>query len=188
MQSERRRSFDSVHSVLDHVGTCHTGTIGTATCFPVFGEHQVKFKQFAALPYRTSDANLKILLITTRKKRRWSVPKGWPMKRRKPHETAATEAYEEAGVRGAVARKQIGQFKKRRMKKKRSVLCAVGIFPLQVKRTQQNWPEKFERSRIWVAPREAARLVNKRGLRRAIMEFERLQQLRRSASPEVNRL
>jgi hypothetical protein len=91
-------------------------------------------------------------------------------------------------VRGAVARKQIGQFKKRRMKKKRSVLCAVGIFPLQVKRTQQNWPEKFERSRIWVAPREAARLVNKRGLRRAIMEFERLQQLRRSASPEVNRL
>ena len=59
----------------------------------------MKFKQFAALPYRTSDANLKILLITTRKKRRWSVPKGWPIKRCAPFETAATEAYEEAGVR-----------------------------------------------------------------------------------------
>ena len=148
----------------------------------------MKFKQFAALPYRTSDANLKILLITTRKKRRWSVPKGWPIKRCAPFETAATEAYEEAGVRGAVDRKQIGQFKKRRTKKKRSVLCAVGIFPLQVKLTQQNWPEKLERSRIWVAPREAARLVNKRGLRRAIVDLERLQQLRRSAAPKANGL
>jgi 8-oxo-dGTP pyrophosphatase MutT (NUDIX family) len=177
MQSERGRSFDSLHSVRDHVGTCHAGTIDTATCFPAFGGHQVRFKQFAALPYRTSDANLKILLITTRKKRRWSVPKGWPMKRRKPHETAATEAYEEAGVRGAVARKQIGQFKKRRSNKRRSVLCDVRIFPLEVKRLQGDWPEKHERSRIWVAPSKAAKLVNKGGLRRAIKQFERLQEL-----------
>jgi hypothetical protein len=40
----------------------------------------VKFKQLAALPYRMRDDDLEILQITTRKKRRWSVPKGWPMK------------------------------------------------------------------------------------------------------------
>lgn len=72
----------------------------------------MKFKQFAALPYRTRDVDLEILLITTRKKRRWSVPKGWPIRRSTPQETAATEAYEEAGVRGAVGAAQIGQFKK----------------------------------------------------------------------------
>ena len=58
----------------------------------------VKFKQFAALPFRTREDDLEILLITTRKKRRWSVPKGWPIKRTAPHETAVIEAYEEAGV------------------------------------------------------------------------------------------
>jgi hypothetical protein len=36
----------------------------------------VKFKQFPALPYRMRDNDVEILLITTRKKRRWSVPKG----------------------------------------------------------------------------------------------------------------
>jgi 8-oxo-dGTP pyrophosphatase MutT (NUDIX family) len=48
------------------------------------------------------DTAVEILLITTRKKGRWSVPKGWPIKRSSPQQTAATEAYEEAGVRGAI--------------------------------------------------------------------------------------
>src|SRR5215217_4191218 len=51
----------------------------------------VKFKQFAALPFRTREDDLEILLITTRKKRRWPVPKGWPIKRAAPHETAVIE-------------------------------------------------------------------------------------------------
>jgi 8-oxo-dGTP pyrophosphatase MutT (NUDIX family) len=67
----------------------------------------VKLKQFAALPYRMRDADLEILLITTRKKRRWSVPKGWPIKRSAPHQTAATEAYEEAGVYGKIGKSRI---------------------------------------------------------------------------------
>ena len=83
---------------------------------------RVKFKQFAALPFRTREDDLEILLITTRKKRRWSVPKGWPIKRNAPHETAVIEAYEEAGVRGAIGEKQIGRFRKR-IKGKSSPCC-----------------------------------------------------------------
>jgi 8-oxo-dGTP pyrophosphatase MutT (NUDIX family) len=133
----------------------------------------VKFKQFAALPYLMRDADLKILLITTRKKRHWSVPKGWPIKRSAPHQTAATEAYEEAGVYGKIGKRQIGQFKKRRrLKKKRPVLCDVQVFPLEVKGEQDNWPERNERTRIWVAPRKAAKLVKTPGLRRAIKTFK----------------
>jgi 8-oxo-dGTP pyrophosphatase MutT (NUDIX family) len=63
----------------------------------------VKYKQFAALPYRIRDSDVEILLITTRKKRRWSVPKGWPIKHSTAQQTAAIEAYEEAGVRGEKA-------------------------------------------------------------------------------------
>jgi 8-oxo-dGTP pyrophosphatase MutT (NUDIX family) len=137
-----------------------------------FSEAAVKFKQFAALPYRMRDGDVEIMLITTRKKRRWSVPKGWPIKRSTPQETAAIEAYEEAGVQGAVTARRIGRFKKRREKKHRSVLCDVQIFPLEVEHQQGNWPEKQQRSRIWVNPREAAAMVKKSGLRRAIRTFE----------------
>jgi 8-oxo-dGTP pyrophosphatase MutT (NUDIX family) len=137
-----------------------------------FGGLSMKLKQFAALPYRMRDDDVEILLITTRKKRRWSVPKGWPIKHGTPQQTAAIEAYEEAGVRGAVGKRRIGQFSKRRVKKKQSVMCDVQIFPLEVTRQQGNWPEKQERTRIWVAPRKAARLVKKAGLRRAIKNFE----------------
>src|SRR5215217_2908710 len=131
----------------------------------------VKFKQFAALPFRTREDNLEILLITTRKKRRWSVSKGWPITRTAPHETAVIEAYEEAGVRGEISRKQIGRFRKRRQRKKQSVPCEVQIFPLEVTHLQNDWPEKRERNRMWVAPRKAAKLVKKSGLRPAIEDL-----------------
>jgi 8-oxo-dGTP pyrophosphatase MutT (NUDIX family) len=132
----------------------------------------MKFKQFAALPYRMRDNAVEILLITTRKKGRWSVPKGWPIKRKSPQQTAATEAYEEAGVHGAVGGKRIGQFRKRRLKKQHLVMCDVQIFPLAVTRQQTKWPEEHERSRVWVAPRKAAKLVKKAGLRRAIKSYQ----------------
>jgi len=132
----------------------------------------VKFKQFAALPYRLRDGDVEILLITTRKKRRWSVPKGWPIKRTTPQQTAAVEAYEEAGVQGTIRARRIGRFKKRRAKKRQSVLCDVQIFPLQVEHQHGNWPEMAQRSRIWVNTRQAAALVKKAGLRRAIKTFE----------------
>jgi 8-oxo-dGTP pyrophosphatase MutT (NUDIX family) len=131
----------------------------------------VKFKQFAALPYRMRDDDVEILLITTRKKGRWSLPKGWPIRRGTPQTTAKIEAYEEAGVRGEIGGEKIGQFTKWRRRKMQSVLCEVEIFPLEVKRQQNDWPEKRERKRIWVAARKAAKLVKKSGLRRAIKNF-----------------
>jgi 8-oxo-dGTP pyrophosphatase MutT (NUDIX family) len=135
----------------------------------------VKLKQFGALPYRMRDNDVEILLITTRKKRRWSVPKGWPIKDSTPRQTAAIEAYEEAGVRGAVGKKKVGRFSKRRVKNKQSVICDVQIFPLEVSRGQADWPEKQQRNRRWVAPRKAVRLVRKAGLRRAIRNLENRQ-------------
>src|ERR1700709_2696125 len=97
-------------------------------------EGTMKFRQFAALPYRVRDDAVEILLITTRTKGRWSVTKGWPIKRKSPQQTAPTEAYEEAGVHGAVGKRRIGQFCKRRLKKRHLVMCDVQIFPLAVTR------------------------------------------------------
>jgi 8-oxo-dGTP pyrophosphatase MutT (NUDIX family) len=131
----------------------------------------MKFKQFAALPYRLREDDVEILLITTRKKGHWSVPKGWLIKDGTPAGTAAVEAFEEAGVRGAVAEKHIGRFRKRRLRKRQLVFCDVRIFPMKVRRQQSIWPEMEQRSRIWVSQGKAARMVKKPGLRRAIREF-----------------
>lgn len=86
-----------------------------------------------------------------------------PVKRSTSRQTAAIEPFEDAGVRGAVGPAQIGQFKKRRLKKTRSVLCDVQIYPLEVTVEQTDWPEKHQRSRIWVPPRKATKLVKKQG-------------------------
>ena len=55
--------------------------------------------QYAALPYRTSEASgVEVLLVTSRTTRRWIIPKGWPKRGMPPYDTAAREAFEEAGV------------------------------------------------------------------------------------------
>jgi hypothetical protein len=63
-------------------------------------------EQFAALPFRVDDdAELQVMLIVTRRKRRWSVPKASPTRNLEPHRTAALEAYEESGVMGEVVKR-----------------------------------------------------------------------------------
>src|ERR1700694_452953 len=67
--------------------------------------------QYAALPYRAKGkSELEIMLVTSRGSRRWIIPKGWPKRGIPPHDTAATEAFEEAGVVGKVSKRPIGSY------------------------------------------------------------------------------
>jgi hypothetical protein len=44
-----------------------------------------KSLQFAALPWRLDDKGMRqIMLLTSRETHRWVIPKGWPMKGKKP--------------------------------------------------------------------------------------------------------
>ena len=51
--------------------------------------------QFAALCYRIKRGKVQVLLVTSRRTKRWIVPKGWPMEGRTPADSAAQEAWEE---------------------------------------------------------------------------------------------
>jgi 8-oxo-dGTP pyrophosphatase MutT (NUDIX family) len=117
--------------------------------------------QYAALPYRVSaGSRTEIMLITSRETRRWIIPKGWPQKDRAPHRCAAREAFEEAGVVGAVGRRSIGSFSHtKRMKDGGVVACKVLVFPLKVNRQDKEWPEKQERQVKWLTAKQAARTV-----------------------------
>ncbi len=133
----------------------------------------MKNKQFAALPFRIEAAELSILLITTRRKQRWSVPKGSPMLRKRAHRVAAIEAYEEAGLRGKISRRPVGQFKHRKRKGKRKITCEVQLFPLEVKKQHARWPERGQRKVVWLPAAKAARRVRQAKLRELIESFAR---------------
>jgi 8-oxo-dGTP pyrophosphatase MutT (NUDIX family) len=131
--------------------------------------------QYGALPYRVTEVgDVEILLITSRGTGRWIIPKGWPMKGRKPSGTAAREAYEEAGLRGDIGGKAIGTYTYEKYLDEVgvSVPCAVRIFPLLVKRHSKAWPENGQRQIQWFPATEAARLVQESELSVLILAFE----------------
>jgi 8-oxo-dGTP pyrophosphatase MutT (NUDIX family) len=101
------------------------------------------------------------------------IPKGWPIKGLKAAKSAAREAYEEAGVRGAIGAKSIGSFAydKRLIEDGITFPCAVRVFPLQVKRQEKTWPESRQRQTKWFAPEEALPAVKEESLRELISSF-----------------
>jgi 8-oxo-dGTP pyrophosphatase MutT (NUDIX family) len=129
--------------------------------------------QYAALPWRRRRGHsVEILLVTTRRTRRWIVPKGWPVDGCSPRECAAREAMEEAGVLGVIAPKPIGTFPYRKQRKSgESVRCRVEVFPLQVTHQLRNWPEKSVRETCWCTAEDAAARTSDPGLRRVIAKF-----------------
>ncbi|SFK24916.1 NUDIX hydrolase [Methylocapsa palsarum] len=130
--------------------------------------------QYGALPYRFSKSGaLEILLVTTRQTKRWIIPKGWPIKGLKPAKSAAREAYEEAGVRGAVKAKAIGIFsyEKRLDEGGITIPCDVKVFPLLVKRQAKTWPESGQRVAQWLEPLAALSLVKEESLRNLLASF-----------------
>lgn len=129
--------------------------------------------QYAALCYRFSkrDGALEVLLITSRDTGRWVIPKGWPMKNLTAHEAAAQEAQEEAGVKGSVDPKSIGEFYYRKALEGFAIDCKVQVYSLLVKSHLHSFKEKGVRRLEWFSPEEAAGLVNEPGLRKLILDF-----------------
>jgi len=132
--------------------------------------------QYACLPFRErTDGSIEIMLITSRSTRRWVIPKGWPMKGRKPHASAAREALEEAGLVGEVSKVPIGSYGYgKRLKSGEVVPCQVEVFPLKVKSQRKRWPEKGQRSLRWFNPAEAAEAVDEPELRDVIQRAKSL--------------
>lgn len=127
--------------------------------------------QFAALCYRFKDDKLQICLVTSRRSGRWIVPKGWPMDGETPADAAATEAFEEAGLRGKVDNRPIGVFSYYKVLSKDELPCIAVVYPLKVNKAVNNWPERKERRRKWFSRKRAAAIVDNRELRAIIEAF-----------------
>ncbi|HUG61656.1 MAG TPA: NUDIX hydrolase [Methylomirabilota bacterium] len=128
-------------------------------------------RQVAALPFRrTGNDSVEVLIMTSRETRRFVIPKGWPMKKRRKNEAAAIEAFEEAGVRGTIGKKPLGRYTYWKRLKETFTLVRVVVYPLEVVESLEDWPERDERLVSWLKPADAALLVDEPGLAKIIRE------------------
>jgi uncharacterized protein len=115
--------------------------------------------------------------MTSRDTGRWIIPKGNINGRSTASKAAEKEAYEEAGVRGAITSsiplgiytysKKLGSGEARE--------ATVEVYLLRIKERLKKWPEKGERKLSWLSTREAVDLVEEPGvvpLLQKLMEFE----------------
>lgn len=132
--------------------------------------------QFGALVYRVQNDKTQILLITSRKTKRWILPKGWPMSGFTPAEAAAREAWEEAGVKGVAYSMPVGFYSYVKTIKTRGGLkpmpVLVSIYPIQARKLAARFPEEGQRRRKWLSPKKAAARVSEPELKRLLRNFD----------------
>jgi 8-oxo-dGTP pyrophosphatase MutT (NUDIX family) len=122
---------------------------------------------------RASRGVIKILLITSRDTGRWVIPKGWPMRRRSEAGAAEREAFEEAGVKGAILPRSVGLFTYRKgLSRDRAILCVVQVFPLEVMEMLRKYPETGQRKVKWFSRAKAAHKVAEPELAAIIRGFD----------------
>lgn len=121
--------------------------------------------QAAALCLRDGPQGAEVLLVTSLTRGRWVLPKGWPMKGRTLAGAALREAWEEAGVRGAVQEAPVGTYVYDKLRKSGlTVPCRVEVFRVVVTDLAPDWPEAKKRRRAWFPLAEAAALVEEPAL------------------------
>jgi 8-oxo-dGTP pyrophosphatase MutT (NUDIX family) len=122
-------------------------------------------QQVAALPFRPGRPEFEVLLITSRRRGRWILPKGWPEADMSPAEAALREAEEEAGVTGRIDDTPLGDWLyDKHMPEGYRIRCAVHVYPLLVRKQARDWRERGERDSVWLPLSEAARRADDRSL------------------------
>jgi len=119
------------------------------------------YTQSSVIPYRLQSAKPEFLVISSSKKKHLVVPKGIQDPGLTPQQSAAKEAWEEAGVEGVVAAESIGQYRY----EKWGAVCTVSVYPMEVTKvlSEEVW-EESHRGRIWVSPKRAAEGVKQKEL------------------------
>jgi len=125
------------------------------------------YQQSGVIPCRLRDGQLEVLLITSRKKKRWIIPKGIIEFALTARESAVKEAEEEAGVLGKVSSERLGAYEY----SKWGGTCRVEVFVLRVTKVRDEWQESRDRQREWLSVEKAARRVREEDLKSLILQL-----------------
>jgi 8-oxo-dGTP pyrophosphatase MutT (NUDIX family) len=137
------KGFVIIQSFVTTSGRCSGSTqIGNFSVMRDFVFHQI-----GALPLCVNSAGrVETFLVTTKGGRRWIIPKGNTIPGLEPHEVAAQEALEEAGLVGTAGRRCIGNFELSRGCAAREEFCCVDVYAFWVERQLNKWREMRERT------------------------------------------
>lgn len=107
----------------------------------------------------------RVCLITSSSGKRWLVPKGNLQRGCDLRETAAREAWEEAGLVGRVQGDPLGRYEFEKLGCRYEVV----VFCMTVEAAKRDWPEKGRRIRRWLRPGKAAQRIASRPLREIVL-------------------
>jgi 8-oxo-dGTP pyrophosphatase MutT (NUDIX family) len=127
-------------------------------------------EQSGVIPYRIQNGEIEVLLVTSRSRKRWIIPKGNIEPELSSRQSASKEAYEEAGVKGRVHPVPFGSYEHDKSPRSRTI----EVFLMEVETTLPRWPETDRRDRRWMSMREARDRVLEPGLKRLLSEMAEL--------------
>ncbi|HSW54145.1 MAG TPA: NUDIX hydrolase [Ignavibacteriaceae bacterium] len=116
---------------------------------------RVHFDQSGVIPYRKKNGKTEVLLVTSIRRKKWIIPKGFIEYNMSPFQSAKKEAFEEAGVRGSNTTKILGSYTVR----KNGSELLTKIYSMKVTRIFKDYPEKNLRKRKWFSVYDAAKKV-----------------------------
>ena len=122
-------------------------------------------EQSGVIPYRLEQGKIEILLVSSRKKKRWVIPKGIVEPDLTPQDSAAKEALEEGGILGEVLPESVGTY----TYEKWGGVCRVVVFLLKVTSLEANWLENY-RERQWFSLPEAQKRLEEAELKNILLK------------------
>jgi 8-oxo-dGTP pyrophosphatase MutT (NUDIX family) len=96
--------------------------------------------------------------------KRWVVPKGRIEQGQTAGETALQEAWEEAGLVGALLPEPVGSYHYQKC----GLICHVTVFLMHVTEVIDDWPESGQRQRRWLRPTHALAHIEEPSLRKLL--------------------
>ena len=125
------------------------------------------YSQSGCIPFKKNNDSFLILLVTTRKNKNWTIPKGIIENGFSAKETAKAEAYEEAGICGEISHIFFDQYSYNKWQDK----CHVNVYSMNVADVLEKWPEQEFRERKWFTPNEIQFLKINKELKSVILRF-----------------
>ena len=124
---------------------------------------QVATTQVAAVCYRLRGTLIEFLLVNT-SAGKWTFPKGRVEPSLSGSQSAEREAWEEAGLVGALRPEPVGSY----CYEKDGQVYHVLVFLLHVTEAADDWPERALRQRCWLTPTRALGRFEDQGLRELV--------------------
>lgn len=127
------------------------------------------YHQSGVIPYRILNGKIEILLITSRAKGKWIIPKGIIEVGFSSQKSAMKEAMEEAGVLGEINGGVVARYEVQKW----DDICHVELFLMKVTKTFDMWEEDSFRKRKWVELKKVNNYIKKKPLKKIFVNLNK---------------